>query len=250
MAGKQNLRHVPFYLKKEDVPEVHKDRKNLFKPVEDEKLPLPTAFTGINYQNFSKIDLINAYITLYNRVNTMEQSYSEMTVRNAILQDRLVLNGLSTTMDLDELKQYRVTLEIALQNTLEGLRTQLPQDIKYMVENKVIEEIRKTQIDQGMKLEFQVFEVSRQLKMNLEMQADVMASFEESSKKSASLQKLQQTYVKMIELLSELKQSGKDIDNAFDGVEPKEVENTNDDSFEDENDDFDDLDFDDFKPNK
>lgn len=239
-TGVTSARNIPFYLTKEDVPEVHRDKKYIYTPIEDERIVLPKSFTGINYQNYSKIDLINLYITMFNRSRTVEQSLSEMTVRNAILQDRLVLNGLPTSMDLEELKTYRVTLEMALHNTIENLRTKLPQDIRYMIEQKVIEEIRRTQLEQGMSLEYQVFEISRQLQINLEMQSDTASSHDEPNKKATSIQRLQQTYGRLVELMAKLKETAKDIDEAFNG----KPENEKREDIYNDDDDDDDLDID------
>lgn len=165
-------KYQKFYLSKDEVPESNIAPLIIYQQPDN---PLTiNGLRGINYQAVSKEKLVHNLVYQWHVEEALRREMAHERIRSNILARRMIENGLSAELELDEIKEYEQSFATSIQDSIDMVMEKAPRDIREEILIRVKNEMAKVSMEIKQDYEYNLFRIDTQLAYLDSLMADVI----------------------------------------------------------------------------
>ena len=141
----------------------------------------PASFDGYDYTNYTKEQIIINYVSLYKLYETFKATSEEKEVRVRIYEDKLRDNGIDTTMDEEQIMEYRQSARALSLRVNDSFANELRRELSVFedqINYEIISQLEKVKDSFRNTNEYTIVKLNHEL----DMLQDVMNSVYSNSK--------------------------------------------------------------------
>lgn len=166
--------HYRFFMQESDVPVDADYPVIIFK--RPKSLLNVNRLMGLNYQGVTKQEVVNNLILSYEATDSLRRELAHERIRSSIMSRRLVEHGLSTSMDVNELREYNTKFADSVKEGIDMIISEPPKGISEEIFTRIRSEMGKVSHEIKMDYRYNVLRIDTQLAYNDKLIADVMTS--------------------------------------------------------------------------
>ena len=193
----RSLDDVPSNLPKEDEIVIY-DRLQKKRTITEKSV------SNTNFNDISKLDLAIGLMEKLDDVEKLKRELAETMVINKLLTKKLLEHGISSAFSPEEIKDFKVTIDVALRERINNVIEDDLTDIKKDIINRVQTKIAESYDEYQGNLEYELVRINNYLNMNDVQLVELNRSQLAKDKKSKSTKDIQDMSLKLINKKHEL----------------------------------------------